>query len=239
MLKDRLIIALDVDNEKKALELVDKLKSRVRFFKVGLELFSSCGPAVVKAIRDKGACEVFLDLKFHDIPNTVGRACASVTKLRPFMLNVHALGGYEMMKTAARAAADEAKRLGHKERPKVLAVTILTSMDKAALEKVGIESAVEEEVLRLAALAKSAGLDGVVASPRETKAIRRSFGKDFLIVTPGVRPAVAEKGDQKRIATPAEAIEAGADYIVVGRPITEASDPAEAARKIAEEIGDI
>jgi len=232
--KDRLIVALDVDTAEKAILLAEKLKNDVRFFKIGFELFSSCGPSIVSQIARFGG-RIFLDLKFHDIPNTVSKAAVSVTKLGVFMFNVHGLGGYDMMKKTADAVKAEAERLKI-EKPKVLAVTVLTSMDENALKKVGINDTMNQEVLRLAELAKSAGLDGVVASPSEARLIREKLGKDFLIITPGVRPSWAEAGDQKRIASPKEAIADGATYIVVGRPITEAKDPAQAARKISEEI---
>jgi orotidine-5'-phosphate decarboxylase len=232
--RDRLIVALDVDTEEKATGLAEKLKNDVRFFKIGFELFSSCGPSIVKEIAKFGG-RIFLDLKFHDIPNTVSKAAISVTKLGVFMFNVHALGGYDMMKKTADAVKAEAQKLKI-EPPKVLAVTILTSMDENALKKVGINDTMNQEVLRLAELAKSAGLDGVVASPSEARLIRQKLGGDFLIVTPGVRPSWAAAGDQKRIATPKEAIANGATYIVAGRPVTEAKDPAQAARKILEEM---
>lgn len=231
---DRLIVALDVDTEAKALELAGKLRNDVRFFKIGFELFSSCGPSIVKEIAKFGG-RIFLDLKFHDIPNTVSKTAVSVTKLGVFMFNVHALGGYDMMKKTADAVKSEAQKLKI-EKPKVLAVTVLTSMDENALKKIGIDDTMEHAVLRLAELAKSAGLDGVVASPSEARLIREKLGKDFLIVTPGVRPAWAEALDQKRIATPKAAIADGATYIVVGRPVTEAGDPADAAKKILEEM---
>lgn len=233
--RERLIIALDVDTGGKALQLVDELKGEAAFFKIGFELFSSCGPDIVREVAKRG-CRIFLDLKFHDIPNTVSKASVAATRLGVFMLNLHALGGYDMMKKTADAVKVEAERLKI-ERPRIIAVTVLTSMDQAALDKVGIGRKVDEEVAALAALAKSAGLDGVVASPREARMIRDKQGGDFLIVTPGVRPVWATEGDQKRISTPKEAIASGADYIVVGRPITEAKDPREAARKIKEEIG--
>jgi orotidine-5'-phosphate decarboxylase len=233
--KERLIVALDVDTAEKAIELAEKLKNDVGFFKIGFELFSSCGPDIVKEIGKSGG-RIFLDLKFHDIPNTVSKAAVSVTKLGVFMFNVHALGGYDMMKKTADAVKAEAGRLKI-EKPKVLAVTVLTSMDENALKKIGINDTMEHAVLRLAELAQSAGLDGVVASPSEARLIREKSGKDFYIVTPGVRPAWADPGDQKRIATPKEAVAAGATYIVVGRPVTEAKDPAQAAKKILEEIG--
>jgi len=233
--KDRLIVALDVDSEEKAIRLAGKLKDEIRIFKIGLELFSSCGQKIVEAIKEKG-CDVFLDLKFHDIPNTVMKAAISVTRLGPFMFNVHALGGYDMMRNAAGAVREEAARLGI-ERPKILAVTILTSMDENALKKIGINDNMKTQVLRLAGLAKDAGLDGVVASSEEAALIREKIGGEFLIVTPGIRPGSAMLNDQKRISTPRAAIEAGADFIVVGRPITEAKDPVSAAREIAREIG--
>jgi orotidine-5'-phosphate decarboxylase len=233
--KDRLIVALDVDTEKKAVELVEKLKNDVRFFKVGFELFSSCGPSIITRIKETDS-DIFLDLKFHDIPNTVAKAAASITKLGVYMFNVHALGGYDMMKETADTVKEEAERLKI-ERPKILAVTVLTSMDKGALEKVGIGHDVKDEVLTLAKLAKKAGLDGVVASAMEAKMIRKELGDEFLILTPGVRPAGTAAHDQKRIATPKSAISDGASFIVVGRPITEAINPVEAAREIIREIG--
>ena len=231
---DRLIVALDLNSEEKAVAMAEKLKNDVKIFKVGLELFSACGPGIVNRIKETG-CDVFLDLKFHDIPMTVAKAAAAVTKLEPFMFNVHGLGGCEMMRRTAEAVAAEAGRLGI-VKPKVLAVTILTSLDEKAVKEAGICGNVKEAVLRLATLAKKAGLDGVVASPSETNRIRRDLGEDFLIVTPGVRPLWAVSNDQKRIATPEAAIKDGADYIVVGRPITESKNPAEAAREILKEM---
>lgn len=232
--KDRLIIALDVDTAAKALAIVDKLKNDVKFFKVGFELFSSCGPSIVEDIARKG-CKVFLDLKYHDIPNTVSKSAVSITKLGAFMFNVHALGGYDMMKKTADAVREEAARLKI-PRPRVIAVTVLTSMDEIALKNIGISDNMNAEVLRLAKLAQSAGLDGVVASPSEIRLLRESLGEDFLIVTPGVRPSWAAIGDQKRIATPKEAVVSGASFIVVGRPVTDSPDQVGAARKIIEEI---
>jgi len=231
--ENALIVALDVDTEKKAVEIIEKLKDDVRFFKIGLELFSSCGPGIVKMIKEKG-CDIFLDLKFHDIPNTVANASRAATRIGVYMFNVHALGGFEMMKAAAEAAADEAGKLKI-ERPKVIAVTVLTSMDKSGLKKIGVNDKMEEEVVRLAGLAKEAGLDGVVASPKEAKLVRERLGGDFLIVTPGIRPA-SSKDDQKRVATPRSALKDGADFIVVGRPITGAADIAGAAKEILKDI---
>ncbi|MDD5136762.1 MAG: orotidine-5'-phosphate decarboxylase [Candidatus Omnitrophica bacterium] len=231
---DRLIVALDVNSEERAVTLAEKLKNDVKFFKIGLELFSSTGPKIVERIKEMG-CDVFLDLKFHDIPTTVAKAAAAVTKLEPFFFNVHASGGYDMMKRAADAVGQEASRLGI-VKPRILAVTILTSLDEAALKEIGLSADPAKAVLRLAHLAKRAGLDGVVASPSETKAIRKELGGDFLIVTPGVRPAWAVSNDQKRVATPEAAIKDGADYIVVGRPVTESKDPAASAREILKEM---
>jgi len=222
----KLIVALDFDSKYKALQAVDHLGADVKLFKVGLELFSACGPEIVTGIIEKG-CDVFLDLKFHDIPNTVEKAARAVSGLGAFMFNVHALGGFDMMKRAKGAAGG---------RSKVIAVTILTSTDENALKKCGINVNIEDEVIRLAVLAKEAGLDGVVASAKEAGRIRKELGKDFLIVAPGIRPASAATDDQKRVATPLEAITAGADYIVVGRPITTAPDPAQAARDIIKEL---
>ena len=232
--KERLIVALDVDTKERALLLIDKLKGDVKYFKIGFELFSSCGPSIVKDALARG-CRIFLDLKYHDIPNTVSKAAVSATKLGVFMFNVHALGGYDMMNRTADAVRQEADKLKI-ERPKVIAVTILTSMDEAALKRVGVSDSMNDEVLRLAQLAKEAGLDGVVASPSETKLLRKEIGQDFLIITPGVRPEWAATGDQKRIATPAQAVGDGASFIVVGRPITDAADQADAAKKILKEI---
>lgn len=232
--EERLIVAIDVETEKKALDIVEKLKNDVRFFKIGFELFSSCGPSIVKKVKEKG-CEVFLDLKFHDIPNTVAKAAASITNLGAFMFNVHGIGGYDMMKKANDAVSAEAAKLKI-TKPKIIAVTVLTSIDEEGLKKIGIEGGVKKEVIRLAHIAKEAGLDGVVASPEETSLIRDAFGPDFLIVTPGIRPSWAAANDQKRITTPAEAIRRGADFIVVGRPITDAPDMTGAAKKIIEEI---
>ena len=232
--RDRLIVALDVTSEEKAIDMLDKLKNDVKLFKVGFELFSACGPRIIEIIKEKD-CDVFLDLKFHDIPNTVAKAAASVTGLGVFMLNVHALGGYDMMKETQEVVANEAQKLKIRK-PKVIAVTILTSTGGNELKKIGIDDNMEKEVLRLAALAKKAGLDGVVASSVEVRLIREDMGRDFLIVTPGIRPGCVASHDQKRVATPKKALEAGADYIVVGRPILEAKDPAEAARDILKEM---
>jgi len=232
--KERLIVALDVATKEKALSLVERLKAEVKIFKIGSELFTSCGPDIVAAVRSNG-CGIFLDLKFHDIPNTVARSAAAATRLGVSILNVHALGGYDMMKKAAESVSIEAKALKI-AKPKIIAVTILTSMDEKSLKKIGIDDNMEKQVLKLAKLAKDALLDGVVASPAEVRSIRRELGEEFIIVTPGVRPEWASAGDQKRVATPKEAVLNGANYIVVGRPIVEAPDPLAAAKKILEEM---
>ncbi len=231
---ERLIVALDVDTQEKAIDLVKKLKSLVKIFKIGSELFTSCGPEIVERVQKNG-CKVFLDLKFHDIPNTAAKSAAAAVRLGVYMFNVHALGGLEMMKRTAESVKAEARRLKI-EQPKVIAVTILTSMDENSLKKTGISDNMETHVLKLGRLAKDAGLDGVVASPSEVKLIRESTGRGFLIVTPGVRPVWATANDQKRIATPKEALDSGADFIVVGRPIIEAPDHEKAVKKILEEI---
>ncbi len=226
---EKLIVALDVRSLDEAKEMIRKLSPDVRIFKVGMGLFTLCGPDAVALVHDNGA-RVFLDLKFHDIPNTVAHAVRSAAKLGVFMVNIHALGGSEMMMKAVEAARESEKR------PKLLGVTVLTSMDQSAIGEVGIERKIEEEVVSLARLGKESGLDGVVASPNETGLIRKNLGKDFIIVTPGIRPTGAEKNDQKRVMTPKDAIMAGADYIVVGRPITETKDPLGAAKKIIKEM---
>jgi orotidine-5'-phosphate decarboxylase len=231
---ERLIVALDVDTKEKALGLVEKLKAEVKIFKIGSELFTSCGPDIVTSIKAKG-CGIFLDLKFHDIPNTVAKSAVAAARLGVSILNVHALGGYDMMKAAAKSVATEAKALKI-SKPKIIAVTILTSMDENSLKKIGINDNMGTQVLKLAKLAKDALLDGVVASPSEVKLIRKELGEEFIIVTPGVRPEWAAVNDQKRVATPKEAVLNGATYIVVGRPIVEASDPVAAAKRVLEEI---
>ncbi|MFA5335418.1 MAG: orotidine-5'-phosphate decarboxylase [Candidatus Omnitrophota bacterium] len=230
---EKLIVALDMKTLDEAALMVKKLGTTVRVFKVGMGLFTSYGPDAVKMVHDKGA-KVFLDLKFHDIPNTVAHAVRSAAKLGVFMMNVHAMGGSDMMASAAAAALEAA--VDPEKKPILLGVTVLTSMDQASIGEIGVDRRIGEEVIALARLGKDSGLDGVVASPNETSLIRQNLGKDFIIVTPGIRPAGTEKGDQKRIMTPADAVKAGADYIVVGRPIIEAKDPVEAAKKIIKEM---
>ena len=232
--KDRIIFALDVEHFSEAQRWVNLLKGRVGLFKVGKQLFTHSGPKVIDMIRQKGQ-KVFLDLKFHDIPNTVARAGEEATKLEVTMFNLHALGGSEMMKKTVEASKRTAKGLGFPP-PIILAVTILTSMDEGMLKEVGIQGPIREEVAKLAVLAKQAGIDGVVASPQETPIIRERCGETFLIVTPGIRLPSDKKDDQKRTLSPREAVAAGASYLVVGRPIKEAKDPLEAVEHIVEDI---
>jgi orotidine-5'-phosphate decarboxylase len=230
----RLIFALDVDSFEEAKGWVDRLHGKVGAFKVGKQLFTRCGPDVVRMVRERGA-DVFLDLKYHDIPNTVAMAGLEALRLGVWMFNVHALGGGEMMARLV-AEVDKVCPRGTKGRPLLIAVTILTSSTDATLQTIGIDRPVTEMVPRLAKLAQDAGMDGVVASPQEVGLIRQACGRDFAIVTPGVRPAEASLDDQKRVMTPGEALRAGADYLVVGRPISATADPAGAAEKIVAEM---
>jgi orotidine-5'-phosphate decarboxylase len=232
--KRRLIFALDVDSLEEARNWVDRLRGQVGVFKIGKQLFTRCGPQVVGLVRAGGA-EVFLDLKYHDIPNTVAMAGLEALRLGVRMFNVHALGGFDMMARLV-AEVDAVCPRGNPERPLLLAVTILTSSNEETLRAIGIDRPVTEMVPRLAKLAQNAGMDGVVASPQEVASIRAACGQDFLTVTPGVRPAFASQDDQKRVMTPGEALRAGADYLVIGRPISAAKDPAEAARRIIDEM---
>ena len=235
---NKLILALDVKTQREAEGLVDLLRGKVGAFKIGMQLFTAHGPPVIDMVQGKGE-KVFLDLKFHDIPNTVAGAVAEACKLGVFMVNLHASGGSEMMSAAAHAATRAADESGQpRRRPFLLAVTVLTSLNQAILkEELAIQRPLGDQVVHWARMAREAGLDGVVASPQEIREIRAACGKDFLIVTPGVRPTWAAAGDQKRVMTPKEAVEAGADYIVVGRPILAAPDPAAAAASILREMG--
>lgn len=232
--KDRIIFALDVDHFTEAQHWVSLLKDHVGLFKVGKQLFTHAGPKVIDMIRQKNQ-QVFLDLKFHDIPTTVAKAGEEATKLNVTMFNLHALGGFEMMRKTVEATRAAAKGLGI-PKPIILAVTILTSMDEETLKEVGVQGPLLQEVGRLALLAKKAEVDGVVASPKEIEVIRQQCGKKFLLVTPGIRLPSDKKDDQKRTLSPGEAISAGADYLVIGRPIKEAKDPIEAVERIVEDI---
>lgn len=214
----RVVVALDMPNAELALAFVARLSPEQCRLKVGYELFTGAGPALVETLVAKGF-DVFLDLKFHDIPNTVAKACSVAADLGVWMLNVHALGGERMM-AAARAALDK-----HQRRPLLIAVTVLTSHDAGELAGIGLSATPEAQVSHLAALAKTSGLDGVVCSAREAAGLRARHGHDFLLVTPGIRPAGSAADDQQRIVTPLEAVRAGAHYLVIGRPITQASDP--------------
>ena len=233
---NRLLVALDVERGARALELVSELRSVVGGFKVGSRLFTLEGPLLVRKIVESGA-RVFLDLKFHDIPNTVAQAVDSAVQSGAWMINVHASGGIPMMQAAGEAGRNTAARLG-RPAPLLIAVTVLTSMDEGTLCEIGVQRPLREHVIALARMTQEAGLDGVVASPQETAAIRAACGREFVIVTPGIRGASAgtERNDQSRTMGPAEALEAGASYIVVGRPIIAATDPRQAAESIAAEI---
>jgi len=225
------IVALDFPTAEAALDLAARLDPARCRVKVGKELFTRSGPAVVERLQAQGF-EVFLDLKYHDIPNTVAAACRAAADLGVWMVNVHASGGRRMM-----AAAREALEAGQGARPLLIGVTVLTSMGPEDLAEVGISVPPEEQVLRLARLGRDSGLDGVVCSPLEAAPLRQALGRDFRLVTPGVRPAGAAKGDQTRIMTPADALAAGSDYLVIGRPITQADDPVAALTSILADIG--
>jgi orotidine-5'-phosphate decarboxylase len=236
--KDRLIVALDVESAAEARSIVSELGGEVGAFKVGLQLFTCAGPNFVRELTEAGT-RIFLDLKFHDIPNTVAAAAAEAAKLRVWMFNVHVLGGPEMLRRAAQSLGELCSKEGI-PRPHLIGVTVLTSSDQSALQAVGIEHKIEDQVLRLARLASECGLDGVVASPLETSIIRKSLHAErFMIVTPGVRPLFATNDDQKRVTTPGEALSAGSDYIVIGRPIIQASDRSHAVRQILSEAGSV
>jgi orotidine-5'-phosphate decarboxylase len=230
---EQLFVALDVDTVAEARALADRLRGVVGGFKIGSRLFTSEGPALAAELAANGD-RVFLDLKFHDIPHTVAGAVAAATRLGVWMVNVHASGGSAMMRAAKSAAQEEAARRG-RPAPLVIAVTMLTSLDGEAAAEVGFTNAMQDQVVRLAALAQAAGLDGVVASPQEIDLIRRRCGDAFAIVTPGIRGAADARGDQSRTLSAPEALDAGASYLVVGRPIIAAADPRAAAERIAAE----
>lgn len=234
ILDKRLIVALDVPNMAKLSNLVIGLGESVTYYKVGMELFYSCGAEVVRYLKGSGK-SIFLDLKLHDIPNTVGSSLAALTELGVDMLNVHATGGFQMMQFAAQTVKARAAELGIKA-PKLIAVTVLTSISPEEWQELNYAESISAQVINLAKLAKKAGLDGVVASPQEAAAIRAACGEEFLIVTPGIRPAGSELNDQSRIATPKAAIENGATHLVIGRPITKATDLKQAVQDIVKEM---
>lgn len=223
---DKIIVALDVPTKKKALELVEQLRGEISFFKIGLQLYTAEGPEIVRAVFATGA-KVWLDLKLYDIPNTVARAVESASTLGVQMLTIHLSGGSEMIRAATGARHSDMLLLG---------VTVLTSSTEQTLREIGITDAVEDQVLRLAKLGAAAGIDGVVASPREINPLRREFGDRIKIAVQGIRPSWADPGDQKRFMTPRKAIEAGADYIGIGRPITAHAQPREALARILDEL---
>jgi len=226
----KVIVALDFATEAQALKLVDGLDPTMCRLKVGKEMFTHMGPSFVKSLENRGF-GVFLDLKFHDIPNTVARAVAAAADLGVWMVNVHASGGPRMMEAAVKALEPYGAK-----RPLLTAVTVLTSMDEEQLRAVGITCPLEEQVLRLATLTRDCGLDGVVCSAREAAMLRQHLGQDFKLVTPGIRPRNAEVGDQIRVVTPADAIKLGSSYLVIGRPITKALDPIEALKVVNAEL---
>lgn len=227
--QSRIIVALDFANESDALELVGRLDPARCRLKVGKEMFTRSGPQLVEKLVNRGY-DVFLDLKFHDIPNTVAGACRSAAELGVWMVNVHTLGGKKMME-AAREAVDKSS-----SRPLLIGVTILTSMGQEDIVQVGLSGSPADNVKRLALLANDAALDGVVCSPKEVEMLRQSVGTNFKLVTPGIRPAWSEKGDQTRITTPSDAVRLGSDYLVIGRPVTAAADPLEALQRIEDEL---
>ena len=224
---DRLIVALDLSNAAQAQSIANQVGEAAGYFKVGKQLFTAAGPNLVRDLVASGR-RVFLDLKFHDIPNTVGGAVKSASELGVSMLTVHACGGSRMLRAAVDAAAEGG--------PKILAVTVLTSLRDADMTEIGVAGRVRDQALRMAALARATGCPGIVTSPNEVAEIRRELGTGFAIVTPGIRPAGSDIGDQARVATPADAIRAGATHLVVGRPITAAMDPGAAARSVLAEI---
>lgn len=229
MSNSRIIVPLDFNTAEQAVQLVEKLQPDLCRLKVGKELFTKAGPDLVEKFIAQGF-DIFLDLKFHDIPTTVAKACAVAADLGVWMVNVHASGGSEMMSLAR----EEIEKKSHS--PLLIGVTILTSMNQETLGELGIQCSVEEQVLRLAQLTSDAGLDGVVCSAHEVKMLRDNLDREFKLVTPGIRPGGSNKDDQKRVMTPGQAIHAGSNYLVIGRPITQAADPIQALKDISEEI---
>lgn len=225
----RIVVALDYADAASALQLVERLEPALCRLKVGKELFTAAGPQLVEKLiaKDFG---VFLDLKFHDIPTTVQKACEAASRLGVWMLNVHASGGTAMMQAAREGVAKSGRQ------PLLIAVTVLTSMNQSALKEIGVEGELQNQVLRLASLTKQAGLDGVVCSAQEAQLLKKQLGEDFCLVTPGIRPKTASLDDQSRVVTPSQAVALGADYLVIGRPITQAADPLQALQAIDQEL---
>ena len=232
--KDRLIVALDYDRKEQALAVAREIKEHVGLFKVGLQLFSSEGADIVRMLHDEGV-RVFLDLKLHDIPNTVAKAAVVAAGLKVSMINFHCLGGKKMLSRAVEEVSEYCAK-NSLRKPLLIGVTILTSMAESDIAEVGISPTLIDEVRKLASVAKASKLDGVVASVHEIEAIKEECGKDFIVVTPGIRPLWSRKHDQERVTTPADAIRKGSDFIVVGRPITDSSDRAKAAREVVQEM---
>ncbi len=233
-MKKPIIVALDVENRTKASALFNELKEYVNFYKIGLELFLSEGVGLISLIKAMGG-KVFLDLKLHDIPNQVARACREMVKLQVDMFTIHTLGGMEMMVKAVESVKDAAEHYSL-PCPKVVGVTVLTSLNQKAVEELHLSGDISQLVNDLAALGYKAGLDGVVSSPHDISRIKQNHGPGFIVVAPGIRPVWAKKDDQRRVSTPTQAYNDGADYLVIGRPIIEANKPADAARKILEEL---
>jgi orotidine-5'-phosphate decarboxylase len=225
----KIIVALDYADKDSALAMADQIDPASARVKVGKELFTRAGPDVVRSLVNRGF-DVFLDLKYHDIPHTVGRACAAAADLGVWMMNVHALGGMAMMQAAREAIGDS------DDAPRLIAVTLLTSMDQQTFDLIGLSGTLAENVVKLACLAKDSGLDGVVCSAQEAPALREELGEAFQLITPGIRPAGSDRGDQHRTMTPAEALAAGSHYLVIGRPVTAAADPMQALREIEQSL---
>lgn len=225
----KIIVALDYADKDSALAMADQIDPASARVKVGKELFTRAGPDVVRSLVNRGF-DVFLDLKYHDIPNTVGRACAAAADLGVWMMNVHALGGMAMMQAAREAVGDS------DDAPRLIAVTLLTSMDQQTFDLIGLSGTLAENVVKLACLAKDSGLDGVVCSAQEAPALREELGDAFQLITPGIRPAGSDRGDQHRTMTPAQALAAGSHYLVIGRPVTAAADPMQALREIEQSL---
>lgn len=233
--KERIIVALDVPTADEARKIINELRDEVGAFKIGLQLFTAAGASFVREVVDSGI-KVFLDVKFHDIPNTVAKASVEVARLGVWLFNIHALGGSEMMRRTVEVVGEVCEK-ENLEKPKIIGVTVLTSSNQETLREIGVEKEFESQVLNLAQLTAKCGLDGVVASALEIELIRQNVEeKDFLIITPGIRPSFATNDDQKRVMTPKEAVEKGADFLVIGRPITKADDKKAAVRKILGEI---